>query len=76
MESVIEQTLGEQRVGIKFNPSGSTKVNRLKILSAELIDLCETLKDGDTRSEKARCLSLAQTQYEQAAMWAVKGNFR
>jgi hypothetical protein len=32
-----------------------------------MIDLCETLKAKD-----ARLASLAQTHYEDAAMWAVK----
>jgi hypothetical protein len=60
-------SVGEDRVRTKFNPSADTVVDRIKQKSAELIDLCETLKAKD-----ARLASLAQTHYEDAAMWAVK----
>ena len=60
-------SVGEDRVRIKFNPSADTIVDKIKQKSAELIDLCETLKAKD-----ARLASLAQTHYEDAAMWAVK----
>jgi|APGre2960657404_1045060.scaffolds.fasta_scaffold161903_2 hypothetical protein len=32
-------TFGEQLVGITFNPSGDPKVQRAKVLCAELVDL-------------------------------------
>jgi hypothetical protein len=60
-------TLGEQRVRVSFNPSGDNIVDKIKRLSADLIDLCEGLKDNDPR-----LAALAQTAYEEAAMWAVK----
>jgi hypothetical protein len=60
-------TLGEERVRVSFNPSKDSIVDTIKAKSAELIDLCETLKNGD-----ARLVALAQTHYEDAAMWAVK----
>lgn len=60
-------TIGETRVRTAFNPSADALVDRIKHKSAELIDLCESLKDND-----ARLASLAQTAYEEAAMWAVK----
>jgi len=60
-------SIGEDRVRVKFNPSADTTVNQIKQKSAELIDLCETLKPLDPR-----LASLAQTSYEEAAMWAVK----
>jgi len=61
-------SLGEDRVRIKFNPSADGLVDRIKQKSAELIDLCETeLKPLDPR-----LAALAQTHYEDAAMWAVK----
>jgi hypothetical protein len=60
-------TIGEDRVRIKFNPSADSVVDQIKQKSAELIDLCETLKSKD-----ARLSALAQTHYEDAAMWAVK----
>ena len=60
-------SIGEDRVRIKFNPSADGIVDKIKQKSAELIDLCETLKTKD-----ARLAALAQTHYEDAAMWAVK----
>jgi hypothetical protein len=60
-------SIGEDRVRIKFNPSDNTLVAQIKQKSAELIDLCETIKGKDPR-----LVALAQTHYEDAAMWAVK----
>ena len=60
-------SIGEDRVRIKFNPSADSMVDKIKQKSAELIDLCEELKSLD-----GRLASLAQTHYEDAAMWAVK----
>ena len=60
-------TIDESRVRINFNVSASDVVSQIKQKSAELIDLCETLKAKD-----GRLASLAQTSYEEAAMWAVK----
>jgi hypothetical protein len=45
----------------------SITVYEIKRKSAELIDMCEPLKSRDPR-----CAALAQTAYEEAAMWAVK----
>lgn len=67
MDAVQEKTVGEQRVRTSFNVSGSDEVTRIKNATAELIDLCEGLKSKD-----GRLASLAQTTYEEAAMWAVK----
>lgn len=63
----MEKTLGEQRVRTSFNPSETDLVSTLKQKSAELINICEELKSKD-----GRLASLAQTTYEEAAMWAVK----
>ena len=60
-------SVGEDRVRATFNPSDDSTVHRIKVQSAELIDLCETLKAKDPR-----LAALAQTAYEEAAMWAVK----
>ena len=65
METTI--TIGEQRVRTSFNPSQDDTVSQIKQKTAELINLCEELKAKD-----ARLASIAQTQYEDAAMWAVK----
>ncbi len=60
-------SIGEVRVRTSFNPSNDSIVDQIKQKSAELINLCETLKAKDVR-----LASLAQTDYESAAMWAVK----
>lgn len=60
-------SLGTDRVRVKFNPNAYDVVDEIKQNTADLIDLCETLKQYD-----ARLASLAQTAYEEAAMWAVK----
>jgi hypothetical protein len=60
-------SLGYDRVRGDFNPSSNSIVDRIKRQSADLIDLCETLKTLDPR-----LAALAQTAYEEAAMWAVK----
>lgn len=62
-----EKTIGEVRVRTDFNVSGDDMVTMIKAKSAELINLCEGLKEKD-----GRLASLAQTSYEEAAMWAVK----
>ena len=60
-------SLGAQRVRESFNPSKDGMVDKIKRYSADLIDLCEDLKSLDPR-----LAALAQTAYEEAAMWAVK----
>lgn len=67
-------SIGEDRVRVKFNPSANTVVDQIKQKTAELIDLCESLKNSYSGGpdEKNRCLAKAQTEYEDAAMWAVK----
>jgi hypothetical protein len=60
-------SVGAQRVRESFNPSQDNIVDKIKRYTADLIDLCEDLKHLDPR-----LASLAQTAYEEAAMWAVK----
>lgn len=53
----------------EFNPSGSDVVAETKARTEELMKfLRENVPDN-------RCRSIALTNYEQAAMWAVKANF-
>lgn len=63
----MEKTTGEVRVRTEFNPSQSDLVSQIKQKTAELINLCEQFKVVDPR-----LTSIAQTTYENAAMWAVK----
>ena len=60
-------TLGDIRVRRDFNPSSNKDVELIKMGTAKLIDFCESLKKKDPR-----LAALAQTAYEEAAMWAVK----
>ena len=60
-------SLGEQRVRIDFNVSQSGVVQEIKESTARMINYCEELKQKDVR-----LASLAQTCFEEAAMWAVK----
>lgn len=39
-----ELTYGQQAVGLTFNPSGNEKVQKVKELYAEIIDLCDSLR--------------------------------
>jgi hypothetical protein len=60
-------SLGAHRVRESFNPSGDSMVDKIKRYTADLIDLCEDLKPLEPR-----LAAIAQTTYEEAAMWAVK----
>lgn len=68
------QTLGESRVRLSFNPSNDSPVEYFKKSTAILIDALDTMRGEDPviNGEKARLISLAQTSYEEAAMWSVK----
>jgi hypothetical protein len=68
-------TIGEDRVRTKFNPSNDSAVDQIKQQTAHLIDTCEGLKSHEgnrSGAETNRLCALAQTAYEEAAMWAVK----
>lgn len=63
----MSSSLGARRVRESFNPSQDNVVDKIKRYTADLIDLCEEIKSKDPR-----LAALAQTVYEEAAMWAVK----
>lgn len=68
--TTMSTTTGEQRVRTSFNVAeGETRnhIDEIKVKSAELINLVESLKDKDPR-----LAALAMTAYEEAALWAVK----
>lgn len=52
-----------------FNPSGSEVVAEIKRRTEDLMEYLRTAVPDN------RCRSTAITNYEQAAMWAVKANF-
>lgn len=70
------KTLGEERVGVDFNPSNNEAVHRLKEKAADLINDINALIEPRERSEKTRCMNVAMNKIEEGAMWAVKGIFR
>lgn len=67
----LEPTIGEKRVRTSFNVSNDKFVDRIKNETASIINQIDSLKDG-SEPEKLRLIALAQTAYEEAAMWAVK----
>ena len=52
-----------------FNPSGKEEVAAIKEMTETIMQF---LRDNVPEN---RCRSIAITNYEQAAMWAVKANF-
>lgn len=74
----VSQTLGQKRVRPNFDLSETTVASDLKHLSARIIDTLETLRNSGRlltdreRNEFNRLISLAQTEAENCAMWAVK----
>lgn len=71
----MSQTLGQKRVKAEFNPAKNDLVDQIKNKSAELIDLIEQMRLDSKTGEKQRLISLAQTEIEVGAMWAVKACF-
>ena len=67
-----ELTYGEKAVGLTFNPSGDPSVQKVKQLFAQIIDLCDELRAGQSPGCQ-RCLAVAITEAQTAQMWAVKG---
>ncbi len=65
-------TIGGDRVRIDFNLHQNADVHFIKKNTAELIDFMEGTKTLIDTPESRRCAAMAQTAYEQAAMWAVK----
>lgn len=84
MEKV--KTLGEKRVRTDFNITSSGEIDKIKQSTAELINYLEAIRNDEVSKtydkspeqmqelsgEKLRLIALAQTAYEEAAMWAVK----
>ena len=66
-------TYGQKAVGLPFNPSGDPKVQQVKVLFAQIIDLCNDARTEAGQSEQARLFTVAITEAQTAQMWAVKG---
>ena len=65
-------TNGEYLVGIDFNPGKSSQVDKIKRMAADLIDAVDAIAGKNALPDVARLQSLAITQIEDGAMWAVK----
>jgi hypothetical protein len=72
--SEARQTYGERAVGLSFNPSQDSAVDRIKRHYAAIIDEMDALRrDGlPYPSEQGRLASVAITEAQGAQMWAVK----
>ena len=71
METTLTaQTYGEKAVGLSFNPSNDSAVDRVKRLYAEIIDIMDKMRDAPI--ERTRLASVAITEAQTAQMWAVK----
>lgn len=67
MTEAREMSKGEKLVRANFNPSASSDVDELKRIAAEFIDAVSKHSERD-----GRCVALAITHAETAAMFAVK----
>lgn len=69
-----ELSFGEKAVGLTFNPSGDPSVQSVKELYANVIDLCNDIRNDsyDPGSEKGKLFELAIRAAQDAQMWAVK----
>ncbi len=81
MNESWDDTIGGRRVRVGFNPSRNEIVDTFKMQTAAAINTLEQMKVSPVNGsgnldpeagEKNRLIALAQTAYEEAAMWAVK----
>ena len=66
------QTYGQKAVGLSFNPSKDSSVDRFKQFYAHIIDDLNALRMGSEDPEVKRLCSVAITEAQSAQMWAVK----
>ena len=69
---VKELTFWQKAVGITFNPGGMPEVNKIKELSAALINELNNQRTAAGQGEKRRMFSIAITEVQTAQMWGVK----
>lgn len=73
MESNKELSYGQKAVGITFNPGGSSSVNKIKELSAALIDELQRQNIQDARNdEQYKMYGYAIKAIQEGQMWGVK----
>lgn len=72
-EDKQNKTLGMERVHANFNPSKDDSIGQIKSVVAQAIDFCKEESDKSSDPEAKRCFSIAMTELETAAMYAVKG---
>jgi len=65
-------TFGEKAVGLSFNPSADSDVDKIKSLYAQIIDICADARTAGGPGERGRLFSIAITEAQTAQMWAVK----
>jgi len=70
--SNMEQTIGQKRMRVSFNPSTLDKVHDTKMAYALLIDQAEELKANAEDGEVKRLCAIAATELETAGMYIVK----
>lgn len=70
-----EMTYGEKAVGLTFNPGGNPKVDEIKRLYAQIIDIVINNAypvEGEKTTEMQTLSTEAIRQAQTAQMWAVK----
>lgn len=65
-------TYGQKAVGLSFNPSANSEIDKCKAIFANAIDQLNTLRTQSESAEAKRLYSLAITEAQSAQMWAVK----
>ena len=75
----LELTYGQKAVGVTFNPGGMPEVNKIKELSAALIDELNNQRSGNPNdphglltNEVAAQFTLAIRKIQEGQMWGVK----
>ncbi len=71
-KTVPTLTFGQKSVGICFNPSNYSKVDRIKQIMANAIDEVNDLRNETESGEVKRLSSIAITELPGAQMWSVK----
>ena len=68
----MKQTYGEKAVGLSFNPTNDSAVDKCKRTFAEAIDQLNNLRNQTESQEVKRMCSVAITEAQTAQMWALK----